>query len=69
MNKMTAENLRSAFGGESQASMRYKIWAEKAEKDGFPTVARLFRATADAEKVHATLHFNFSCRIWLWNYI
>ena len=57
MNKMTAENLRSAFGGESQASMRYKIWAEKAEKDGFPTVARLFRATADAEKVHATLHF------------
>ncbi|NLY76664.1 MAG: Rubrerythrin-2 [Tissierellia bacterium] len=57
MNKMTAENLRSAFGGESHAHMRYRIWAEKAEKDGFPTVARLFMATSDAEQVHATLHF------------
>ena len=57
MNAMTAENLRSAFGGESQAHMRYRIWGDKAEKDGFPTVARLFRATSDAEEVHATLHF------------
>lgn len=57
MNAMTAENLRSAFGGESQAHMRYRIWAEKAEKDGFPNVARLFRATSDAEQVHATYHF------------
>lgn len=57
MNKMTAENLRSAFGGESQAHMRYRIWGEKAEKDGFPTVARLFAATSDAEQVHATYHF------------
>src|SRR5687767_6882986 len=57
MNDMTATNLRSAFGGESQANMRYRIWGEKAKKDGFPTVARLFMATADAEEVHATLHF------------
>ncbi len=57
MNAMTAENLRSAFGGESQAHMRYRIWADKAKKDGFPTVARLFMATSDAEEVHATLHF------------
>lgn len=57
MNPMTADNLRSAFGWESQAHMRYRIWAEKAEKDGFPTVARLFMATSDAEQVHATLHF------------
>lgn len=57
MNAMTAENLRSAFGGESQAHMRYRIWSDKAEKDGFPTVARLFMATSDAEQVHATLHF------------
>ncbi len=57
MNAMTQENLRSAFGGESQAHMRYRIWADKAEKDGFPTVARLFMATSDAEQVHATLHF------------
>lgn len=54
---MTADNLRSAYGGESQAHMRYRIWAEKAEKDGFPTVARLFMATSDAEQVHATYHF------------
>lgn len=57
MNAMTAENLRSAFGGESQAHMRYRIWSDKANKDGFPTVARLFMATSDAEEVHATLHF------------
>ena len=58
MNAMTAEVLRSAFGGESQAHMRYRIWAEKARKEGFPNVARLFDCTSDAEQVHATLHFN-----------
>lgn len=57
MNAMTAEALRSAFGGESQAHMRYRIWGDKAKKDGFPTVGRLFMATSDAEEVHATLHF------------
>lgn len=57
VNAMTAENLRSAFGGESQAHMRYRIWADKAQKDGFPTVKRLFMATSDAEEIHATLHF------------
>lgn len=57
MNPMTAENLRSAFGGESQAHMRYRIWGDKATKDGFPIVGRLFMATSDAEEVHATLHF------------
>jgi len=57
MNAMTQDNLRSAFGGESQAHMRYRIWGEKAVKDGFPNVGRLFMATSDAEQVHATLHF------------
>lgn len=57
MNDMTAENLRSAYGGESQAHMRYRIWAESAKKEGFPVVERLFMATSDAEEVHATLHF------------
>lgn len=57
MNAMTAQNLRSAYGGESQAHMRYRIWGDKANKDGFPTVGRLFMATSDAEEVHATLHF------------
>lgn len=58
MKLMTADNLRSAFGGESQAHMRYRIWAQTAEKEGYPVVARLFNATSDAEQVHATLHFN-----------
>ncbi len=57
MNAMTQDNLRSAFGGESQAHMRYRIWGDKATKDGFPNVGRLFMATSDAEQVHATLHF------------
>jgi rubrerythrin len=57
MHEMTANNLRSAFAGESQAHMRYLIYADKAERDGFPNVARLFRAIAYAEQVHATNHF------------
>lgn len=57
MNAMTSEVLRSAFGGESQAHMRYRIWGEKAKKDGFENVSRLFECTSDAEQVHATLHF------------
>lgn len=57
MHDMTASNLRSAFGGESMAHMRYKIWAELAEKESFPNVARLFRAISRAEQAHATGHF------------
>ncbi|MEB3430051.1 rubrerythrin family protein [Citroniella saccharovorans] len=57
MKDMTAANLRSAYGGESQARTRYNIWGDVAEKDGFKNVAKLFRATSDAEKIHATLHF------------
>lgn len=57
MNDMTAQNLRSAYGGESQAHMRYKAWGDKALKDGFPTVATLFSAISYAEEVHAKDHF------------
>ena len=57
MHEMTASNLRSAFAGESQAHMRYLIFADKAEQEGFPNVARLFKAIAYAEQVHATNHF------------
>ena len=56
-NAMTAEFLRSAYGGESMAHMRYLGWADKAEKEGFPKIARLLRAVAYAEQVHATNHF------------
>jgi len=55
---MTEENLKAAFAGESQAHMRYLIFADKADKEKLPKVARLFRAIAYAEQVHATNHFN-----------
>jgi len=57
MRKMSEQNLRDAFAGESQAHMRYLIFANKAEEEGKPNVARLFRAIAFAEQVHATNHF------------
>ena len=57
MHDMTAANLRSAFGGESMAHMRYQVWSVKAEKDGFANVARMFRAIGRAEQAHATGHF------------
>jgi rubrerythrin len=52
----TQENLKAAFAGESQANRRYLAFAAQAEKDGLPTVARLFRAAAEAETVHALTH-------------
>lgn len=57
MHEMTKSNLETAFAGESQAHMKYLIFADQAEKDGFTNVARLFRANAYAEQVHATSHF------------
>lgn len=53
---MTESNLHSAFAGESQANVRYRIYAEKADREDFQNVARLFRAIAYAERVHATNH-------------
>ncbi len=53
----TEENLQSAFAGESQANRRYLFFADKAEKEGYPQVARLFRAVAEAETIHARNHF------------
>ena len=57
MRKMTESNLQAAFSGESQAHMRYLIFADKAETDGHANVSRLFKAIAFAEQVHATNHF------------
>lgn len=57
MHKMTQANLEAAFAGESQAHMRYLIFADRADQEGFPNVARLFRAIAYAEEIHATNHF------------
>ena len=58
MEIKTESNLQEAFAGESQANRRYLFFAEKAEKEGHPQVARLFRAAAEAETVHARNHFN-----------
>jgi len=52
----TGENLKDAFAGESQANRKYLFFAEKADEEGLPQVARLFRATAEAETVHARNH-------------
>ena len=56
MKQMTEKNLRDAFAGESQAHMRYLIYARKAEEEGKPNIARLFRAISFAEQVHAANH-------------
>ncbi len=52
----TKDDLKTAFAGESQANAKYLAYAERAEKDGLPVVARLFRAVAAAEAVHARNH-------------
>ncbi len=52
----TATNLEQAFAGESQASVRYLAFAEKADQEGYPGVAKLFRAAAKAEMYHALSH-------------
>ncbi len=57
MRKMTEDNLKAAFAGESQAHMRYLVFANRAEREGFPNVARLFRAISQAELIHATNHY------------
>lgn len=56
MHAMTNEFLQAAFAGESQAHMKYTNFAERAEKDGRPNVARLFHAAAYAERIHASGH-------------
>jgi rubrerythrin len=50
------EYLKEAFAGESQANRKYLAYAEKADRDGYPQAARLFRAAAAAETVHAHSH-------------
>jgi len=56
MKKMTEKALLDAFAGESMAHMKYLIFSEIAEKEGKPNIARLFKAIAYAEQVHATNH-------------
>ena len=53
----TIDNLKAAFAGESQANRKYLAFARKADEEGHPQVAKLFRAAAAAETVHAHNHF------------
>jgi rubrerythrin len=53
---VTIDDLKEAFAGESQANQKYSAFAVKAEQEGFPNIARLFRTTAEAEKIHASGH-------------
>jgi len=57
MNQMTAMDLRSAFAAESMSSIAYDVLAEKALEEGFPNAARLLRAIAFSEAMHAKRFF------------
>ena len=53
---MATDDLKEAFAGESQANQKYRAFAIRAEQDGLPNIARLFRTTAEAERIHAEGH-------------
>jgi len=54
----TEKALQVAFAGESKANQKYRAFARKAEQEGFANVARLFRTTAEAERIHAEGHLD-----------
>ncbi len=56
MKEMTQANLQAAFAGESQARTRYTVFADVADRENLPNIARLFRAAAFAEEKHASSH-------------
>lgn len=53
----TTDNLKNAFAGESQANRKYLAFSKKADEEGYPQIAKMFRAIAEAETVHAMNHF------------
>lgn len=59
----TLKNLMAAFTGESEANRKYTAYAKKAEKDGKTNAAKLFRAAADAETLHALKHFEVAGKV------
>jgi len=59
----TEENLKEAFAGESQANRRYLYFAQKADVEGHPDVAGLFRSVAEGETGHAFGHFDFLAEV------
>jgi rubrerythrin len=59
----TFENLKEAFAGESQANRRYLYFAQKADIEGHPDIAALFRSTAEGETGHAFGHFDHMAEV------
>ena len=59
----TFENLKEAFAGESQANRRYLYFAQKADIEGYPDIAALFRSVAEGETGHAFGHFDFLAEV------
>ena len=59
----TQENLKEAFAGESQANRRYLYFAQKADVEGQPDIAALFRSVAEGETGHAFGHFDFLAEV------
>ena len=59
----TLEDLMAAFAGESQANRKYLAYAKKADQEGLPQVAKLFRAAAEAETIHAHAHLRNAKKI------
>src|SRR5207247_3483630 len=59
----THDNLKEAFAGESQANRRYLYFAQKADVEGEPDIASLFRSVAEGETGHAFGHFDFLAEI------
>ncbi|GAV21974.1 rubrerythrin family protein [Carboxydothermus pertinax] len=63
MDQKTLENLMAAFAGESQANRKYLAFAKKAEAEGYPNIAKLFRSAAEAETIHALKHLEVAGKI------
>lgn len=63
MGKATKKNLEQAFIGEAKAYFRLKAFAIKADAEGYPAIARLFRAVSEAEGIHASSHFALLDRV------
>jgi len=59
----TTDNLMEAFAGESQANRKYLAFSKKAEQEGHLNAAKLFKAAADAETIHALKHFEVAGKI------
>ena len=59
----TLDNLMAAFAGESEANRKYLAYSKKAEKDGNLNAAKLFKAAADAETIHALKHFEVAGKV------